>query len=94
MLFKGIRLAVLLSGMLIFSPMTPAQIVLKHPGWEWRISETGCAEQLIFKNKQRMIQYLFSVRAIMPAPLSMLNAREKRYVRFGFRMDMLPIAAK
>lgn len=53
MLFKGIRLAVLLSGMLIFSPMTPAQIVLKHPGWEWRISETGCAEQLIFKNKQR-----------------------------------------
>ena len=41
-----------------------------------------------------MIQYLFSVRAIMPAPLSMLNAREKRYVRLGFRMDMLPIAAK
>ena len=53
MLFKGIRLAVLLSGMLIFSPMTPAQIVLKHPGWAGRISETGCAEQLIFKNKQR-----------------------------------------
>ena len=47
------HVTILLFGVLSFSLKVPAQIVLKHPGWEWRISETGCAEQLIFKNKQR-----------------------------------------
>ena len=53
MLFKRIRVTILLLGLLSFSLRVSAQIVLKHSDWEWKISETGCAEQLIFKGGKR-----------------------------------------
>ena len=90
MLFKRIRVTILLLGLLSFSLRVSAQIVLKHSDWEWKISETGCAEQLIFKGGK----YLSFVKENMPVHPFMQNGKVKKCVHPGFRMDTPPIGAR
>lgn len=94
MLIGKTRVTILLLGMLSFSLRGAAQIVLKHSDWEWKISETGCAEQLIFKGENEMIPYLSFVKEDMPVHPFMQNGKVKKCVHPGFRMDTPPIGAR
>ena len=91
MLFKRIRVTILLLGLLSFSLRVSAQIVLKHSDWEWKISETGCAEQLIFKGGKRNDTIPFFREG---EHAFMQNGKVKKCVDPGFRMDTPPIGAR
>ena len=94
MLFKRIRVTILLLGLLSFSLRVSAQIVLKHSDWEWKISETGCAEQLIFKGGKRNDTIPFFREGEHAGPSFYANGKVKKCVDPGFRMDTPPIGAR